>query len=772
MLKRRKKVFLLAGIGGMIASIALTTVYAQLSKNISDFKFNISGTVKTFIDNETADPSNARSGAYDDNLPRRKIKEPIKDKIPTPNETIDNTDKLRKIEKPKVEPDVKPNPPESTPETQNIPRVKKHVLIEHGDISYYGDKVYFKPREYSKADIAKGIANRIPYRAELLPDVENITGALTEKNIEKSVQRAIRHGKAGDYIFGKGSQYRELLEDKNKSIDEKVAYYNSDGNAPEQLSTLWFKYYRLLKSKETIAKYVDDIALQHLDEWWNSKEEFSWLPPRAYERKKIPLGHLQLLLHIDHSKITNISQSVKDELAKGYVIPQDSGNVWVNDKGEWESGNYEPPLNPVDGEIRRNNRIKRVLGNNSIWSRNPEDVERGKYGNWRDTDVTEFYRQLLNKDSEFKDLIKYRGIGGFSITQYDRIEEVKGADRKKAVVVTIDLEYAHAFEKAEKLIEAFKKKQIDITGYRIKNVGKNSSDQDISKILAVLPQKLPLLELFFESKNTSALKYIKDKEIDELSLLSNNKVNTLDDDWALNPWALNKVAWVNMADYNVSGEYIQGLTIYSRITFDNLAFDDEDYRNNDPTIINNGLRMAYWTRNNERIFQGPFGPGNKPDRDSDGNSYPMGIDLSRVKNIKTLRGLIFYDEERGKQFVRKLNKIKLYNDSDTWEVPVLDMNEAQFDDILIKQKRNPRSKIMFSNGNTTKKIKITIDNSNTNLNSKGLQNLSTLIEYSDGNFNNNTEIIVPSNARELLNTLKGAGYNARIESEDDGLEFV
>ncbi|WAM06633.1 hypothetical protein ONA23_06985 [Mycoplasmopsis cynos] len=64
------------------------------------------------------------------------------------------------------------------------------------------------------------------------------------------------------------------------------------------------------------------------------------LPPRAYERKKIPLGHLQLLLHIDHSKITNISQSVKDELAKGYVIPQDSGNVWVNDKGEWESGNY------------------------------------------------------------------------------------------------------------------------------------------------------------------------------------------------------------------------------------------------------------------------------------------------------------------------------------------------------------------------------------------------------------------------------------------------
>ncbi|SYV97182.1 Uncharacterised protein, partial [Mycoplasmopsis edwardii] len=53
----------------------------------------------------------------------------------------------------------------------------------------------------------------------------------------------------------------------------------------------------------------------------------------------------------------------------------------------------------------------------------------------------------------------------------------------------------------------------------------------MAKIFAALPNKLPLLELFFESKNTSALKYIKNKEIDELSMISNNKVNTLADDW-------------------------------------------------------------------------------------------------------------------------------------------------------------------------------------------------------------------------------------------------
>ncbi|SYV97285.1 Uncharacterised protein, partial [Mycoplasmopsis edwardii] len=43
----------------------------------------------------------------------------------------------------------------------------------------------------------------------------------------------------------------------------------------------------------------------------------------------------------------------------------------------------------------------------------------------------------------------------------------------------------------------------------------------------------------------------------------------------------------------------------------------------------------------------------------------MGIDLSRIPQMKTLRGLIFYNEDNPSQ-IRKLNKIKLFNDSDTW----------------------------------------------------------------------------------------------------------
>ncbi|MCU9934316.1 hypothetical protein NWE61_04155 [Mycoplasmopsis felis] len=60
-------------------------------------------------------------------------------------------------------------------------------------------------------------------------------------------------------------------------------------------------------------------------------------------------------------------------------------------------------------------------------------------------------------------------------------------------------------------------------------------------------------------------------------------------------------------DYNVSGSYSPYDRIYSRITFDSLGFEATDWiSETDMTRINLGLRMAYYVRNNERIFQGGF----------------------------------------------------------------------------------------------------------------------------------------------------------------------
>ncbi|SYV97283.1 Uncharacterised protein, partial [Mycoplasmopsis edwardii] len=121
--------------------------------------------------------------------------------------------------------------------------------------------------------------------------------------------------------------------------------------------------------------------------------------------------------------------------------------------------------------------------------------------------------------------------GGIYVTEYTRNEKIDGVDRDKAIVVTIDVLSKYAYENAEAVIKRFKEKEIEITGYRMKNIGKKGATQSMEKILSALPKKLPMLELFFESKNTSDLKYLKNKEIDELSMISNSKVNTLADDW-------------------------------------------------------------------------------------------------------------------------------------------------------------------------------------------------------------------------------------------------
>ncbi|MCU9936368.1 hypothetical protein NWP96_04580 [Mycoplasmopsis cynos] len=74
---------------------------------------------------------------------------------------------------------------------------------------------------------------------------------------------------------------------------------------------------------------------------------------------------------------------------------------------------------------------------------------------------------------------------------------------------------------------------------------------------------------------------------------------------------------------------------------------------------------------------------------------------------------------------------------------------------------NPRSKIIFSNGKETKKIRIASTKEVSTLTSDGLNNLNILLNYSDGTFSNSTIIEVPKGATDLYNTLKGAGRNVQ-----------
>ncbi|VEU62612.1 putative immunoglobulin-blocking virulence protein [Mycoplasmopsis bovirhinis] len=808
-LRRKHKIAILAIGTGLTATGLFTTIQSLQLSAENRHKYNVNSTLKTFLDNDESDPKNSIVNTYDANLerkpqdpeptpPQKEIEKPVPivtepPKIIEPAPEPVQPDPIKPEPEPVPVPapvppvvDPAPVPPDVVPEPEPVPikpdpepyqRVQRRERreINQGGIKYLADIDVLNPPRDESYDIQKGLANRVPYQNEF-EEVTGITGALTEENIRLSGVIAAKGAKKNDYIFQtKGVGYYDLFHNETQDIENLNNYLDKDGGAPEQLGNLYARYERLLNNPELLKTYVDETALKNWDRWWNDTKIVEWTPYRSNQKVRVPYGKLLILMHIDHNKIKKVSAEVQRQLSKGYVIPDEYTQTWVNEKGEWESYTFSPPVNNVQRRYTEDNKYKKVLGNNSQWpTRNSDDIRRGKYANWTDTNLNQ---EFINRG--YGDLIKGYGI---TITKYTRNEAIENVSRTEATVVEIDVEQPNAYKNAQELIERLQRDKIEITGYRIKNIGRVGADQNMDKIFAALPNKLPLLELFFASKNTSAIRFIKDKEIDELAMYTDQKLNGNANDWAINPWALNKVAWVNMNDYNVNWAYLNSdERIYTRITFDNLSFDEEDVKGSnskfDLTKVNDGLRMAYWTRNNERIFQGGWGGGNKPDSGRDGNSYPLGVDFSNAPSIKTLAGMVFRDILGKNSSVRRLKRIKLYNNSDTWEVSAAEMNIAQFSDILITegpQTPDDRSKIFFSNGKTTKKIKFFALSPGTgeSLNAKGISNLRTLISWSDNTFNSNTEIIVQTGETKILETLKSAGFNARFETEDDLYQVI
>lgn len=124
-------------------------------------------------------------------------------------------------------------------------------------------------------------------------------------------------------------------------------------------------------------------------------------------------------------------------------------------------------------------------------------------------------------------------------------------------------------------------------------------------IFSEIPNKLPLLELFFATKNTTVLRRLRDKEIKELNFHTDSKQEAESNEWAINPLVLSNIKNINLAQNPATSNYDQ--TSYYVIKFDNLSFDEEDIYiagEFDLYKVNKALKMFYWTLNNEKFFQG------------------------------------------------------------------------------------------------------------------------------------------------------------------------
>ncbi|UUM25808.1 putative immunoglobulin-blocking virulence protein [Mycoplasmopsis agalactiae] len=740
-LKTKKNRILMLSLlsGGIISASAGVAIY----KASSDF--NLAKSIFSFdsFDSELANSNNVKhtnDSIRDKNI-TEKVNEPIKAEEPKTEPII--------IKTPKAEESSTAEPPKETIKPIESQPIVASPTTERRKITLNGVEVYAivevnPDRKVSDYDRNKGIANRDPYQSTIVNKLVSVE--VTDELRKSTVEKALTSGE-GDGLFD-GTFFKVIDDLVNKDKDSlEVAEGVLERNSQIWESNL-FRYKELLDS-ENVTKFLKPGKDVEYEDIIKNKGGFKTQNQR----------YIWLISNLDKSKFTKLADTSNKYLNEGLVVSPRNAKINANGEIDAHAWSPSPEFNTVTSRYARDNSLKRVFGYNSYFWRSPDDTEEGNYPGWKKTDAT----------SEFSSYGVSEG-DGITVHKLERIERIKEENGQinEGYVVNIDAKNPDGYAKTKKLIEDLKKAGKKITSYRIKNMGEADPAQKFKEILAALPDDLPQLELFFSANatNTSSLIALENKKIKELSLYTLG--NSLLQKWSFNPWAFKNTAWINTNDYNVSYEYGRNKPLATRITFDTIAFDQEDYKTeNNFERINDGLRLVYYARNNERAFQGSFGPGLNPDHAEGDNSYPVGLDFSRVPNIKSLRGLEFHDSQNPSNKARKIKRLTLFNNSTTFEISGNELNQASFHHIMEPVPGDSdKPKIMFSNGDTTNTIKIS---SKERLSSEGLTNLNKFFQLNDV-LRASKKIIVPEGARDLISQLQGAGFN--VETGTEGITYT
>ncbi|WP_434325342.1 putative immunoglobulin-blocking virulence protein [Mycoplasma capricolum] len=735
--KKKNKILAFAILAGLMTSASIgSTVFYSIADNSLSRDVDSTGIVDASLVpiNDIVSPDSLRSNR-DNNIKKlegRDLKPTVKDE----EKRIIIPDK--KEEKPEA---AIPESTHSTPSPQNKPRTETKVRATR-KINIAGAEVEAEIEGYPGFNVLaydqeRKISNPNPYTNITVSKILNVQ--VTEQLKNNVVKNALGEndgkgtGLFNNTFFNVATRELELKEEL-KTITETLRMQHGYQDFMQ-------RYIKLLDSPN-VEKFLKEEA----------KKEY---PSKKASLSKDEL-RVWLILNLDKSKFTKMASKSEAYLKQGLTI--DPRNAFINEDGEIDSYGWNVPdeFNTVTSRQQRDNSERRVFGYNQWYSRSSDDVKNGNYPGWEKTEVN------LETDETFKSY-GIKSDEGFKITRLTRKEKVdtnKG-QINEGIVVEIDAANPKGYEKLKSVIEQFKAKGQEITSYRIKNMGARDSGQKFGEILAALPDKLPQLELFFSDRdpNTASLINLENKRIKELSLYTDG--NSLKQAWSFNPLSFRNTEWINTIDYNVSAEYGRGQNIYTRVTFNTLAFDEKDYENGKLERINDGLRMAYYARNNEPIFQGSHGPGLSPDTSLGDNSYPTGLDFSRVTQIKSLKGLIFNDTQNAGNGSRKIAELTLYNDKEVFEISADELNNANMQHLSTGGSPIP-PKLYFSNGYATKKMRIT----GNGLNDTGIENLSKYFAYNEA-FKEKKTIQVDPNNSELANKLRSHGYN--VESASDAI---
>ncbi|WP_337899358.1 putative immunoglobulin-blocking virulence protein [Mesomycoplasma ovipneumoniae] len=211
-----------------------------------------------------------------------------------------------------------------------------------------------------------------------------------------------------------------------------------------------------------------------------------------------------------------------------------------------------------------------------------------------------------------------------------------------------------ALSKFDSILQSLATSQSDLKEVVLQNV-KGDYTSTIEQIISKLPASITSLRLFVEdNKGLEALSKLENHKLTELSLYSNAQKET--GTWSINPNGLKNVDFIkwDFVDKASINLYNPGAKLPGSIRFDTLIWTQEL---GSPDKINEGLKIAFGSKINQRVFQGVFGGR---------GGYPPNLDFSKT-DIKTFKDINF--DEANQEFNRQIS---------TWETDTGQPEKANF----------------------------------------------------------------------------------------------
>ncbi|MHA3796058.1 putative immunoglobulin-blocking virulence protein [Mycoplasma sp. VS31B] len=422
--------------------------------------------------------------------------------------------------------------------------------------------------------------------------------------------------------------------------------------------------------RETYEKNPD--LLEVFAQYLNGQISMPGMPP-------IPKDQIRQIVKAQLDAAQRIMQQ---ELAAGRVpVFEVTGNTFGYDvtiKFDYMDDKY----NPVVQSMIKNNK-DRVLANGGKYNRQPNAILDGEYIGWDKYDVSSQVSGIV--PAKDRDKVTFDPKTGQKIKSddglrvYEYIPNGKDAvanDKPKQKMLTVDASNKLGYEKFLKILNDNR----DITMVKIDRIGASDKNESLRDLLSRLPDSVKVVNLFFYSKDTTAIAGLENKRLDEVGIytvMPNIDKRSDKTTWGIDPVGLKNTKYASFEGGTIEswestapGKRAASIYFNTIRPAKHASFKD----------IQDGFKIALDTKANWKIFNGIHGAG----------GWPVNIDLSLNKNIKSLKDLPLNQ--------RVFKSLTLHADSDTFTLPIGEIVSGQFGALVVGGPE--RSKMFFDNPNT------------------------------------------------------------------------